>query len=255
MIPERKIQPEIRFINNYDGPYAMRMELNRTAVERFIQLSHFEGNMLLGSLLFSTQRAYPEANPDGSVAGKKGLTIGQRDVAEEENPYYRTLATGDGWVILVNGQKILQDVQDKSDEAKGMERRFVRAFNGTLRHALAECLTKEKLSPAKDMFFGEKLFGTILQPAVAATWSATFHHGSVEEFIFDLAGRMVTIVPAGYALLEIFGRFNPHYCEQNPRQGVQIFLPPLRIEDAVIGKAYLGIKGRTLVRSQKEEKK
>lgn len=245
-----------RFINNYDGPYAMRMELNRTSVERFIHLSRFEGDIHLGFLPYSTQRAYLEANPDGSVASKRGLTIGERNVEEEENPYYRAIATGDGWAMLMNGQRILEDARAKTAETKVMERRFVGAFNGILRHALVECLTKEKLSPAKDMFFGQKVFDTMIQPVMAATWSATFHHGSVEEFVFDLAGSMVTIVPAAYALSAVFAsRYNPDYWEQNPRQGIQIFLPPLRIEDVVIGKAYLGIKGRTLVRSQKEEKK
>jgi len=55
--PQRFYPPRRhRFINNYGGPYAMKMELNRTAVERFIQLSRLEGNITLSSLPYSDVR-------------------------------------------------------------------------------------------------------------------------------------------------------------------------------------------------------
>lgn len=243
-----------RFINSYGGPYATKMELNRTAVERFIQLSRLEGNITLSSLPYSRSRGYLEINPDATVSAKRGLTIDQKNLEEEDNPYYRVIATGDGWAVQINGQRILQEVNDKPNKKIKDEDRFSREFNRFLRHALSECVVKEKLSSAKDMFFYDKLVSTLVQPAIAVAFSAASHHGSIREFISDLAFRMVVVVPITYGLINFMKEKSglAHY-ETNSRQGAEIFLPPLRVEDVIIGKGYLDFKGRTLIRAQKKK--
>ena len=77
------------------------------------------------------------------------------------------------------------------------------------------------------MFFYDKLFTTIFQPAIAAVLSSVTSHGNIQEFVSDLGFRMVV---------------------------VEVFLPPVLIEDVIIGKGYLDFKGRTLVRPQMERK-
>lgn len=254
--PQRFYPPrKHRFINNYGGPYAIKMELNRTAVERFIQLSRLEGNITLFSLPYSRTRGYLEINPDATVSAKKGLTNGEKNFEEEENPYYRVIATGDGWAVQINGQRILQEINDKPNKKVKDQDRFSKEFNRFLRHALSECVIKEKLTSAKDMFFYDKLFTTLVQPAIAAVFSSVSHSGSIEEFVSDLGYRMVITVPMVYGLVDFMKRkINPAYLETNPRQGVGVFLPPVRIEDVIVGKGYLDFKGRTMVRSQKERK-
>ena len=254
--PQRFYPPRRhRFINNYGGPYAMKMELNRTAVERFIQLSRLEGNITLSSLPYSRTRSYLEINPDATVSAKRGLTLGQNNLEEEENPYYRVIATGDGWAVQINGQRILQEINDNPSGKNKDVDRFSKEFNRLLRHALSECVVKEKLTSTKDMFFYDKLFTTITQPAIAAVLSSVTSHGNIQEFVSDLGFRMVVTIPIVYGLVDFMKRKNnPAYLETNPRQGVEVFLPPVLIEDVIIGKGYLDFKGRTLVRPQMERK-
>ena len=116
-------------------------------------------------------------------------------------------------------------------------------------------MVKEKLTSTKDMFFYDKLFTTITQPAIAAVLSSVTSHGNIQEFVSDLGFRMVVTIPIVYGLVDFMKRKNNPAClETNPRQGVEVFLPPVLIEDVIIGKGYLDFKGRTLVRPQMERK-
>lgn len=238
-----------RFICKYGGPYSTQMELNRTVVERFIQLSRLGGVITLSSLPYSRTRGHIEVNPDFSVTGKKKLTWGERKIDEEENPDYKVTVTGDGWVVQINGQGILEKINEKKDGKLSKEKRFTQLFNKCLRQALSECLLREKLSSEKDALYPNKLFSTLFQPALNALWSITFHHHSLQEFIYDLTLGMFIHVPMAYGLVN-FLKIKSGYPDPNLRTGPEIFLPPLRIEDVILGKTYLEFQGRTLVRLQ-----
>lgn len=245
--------PEYKFINNYGGIYASRLELNRTAIERFISLSRIAGNITLSSLQRSRTRGYMEINSDASVSSKRGLTIGQHNLEEDGNPYYRINATRDGWMMQVNGEQILQDIHDKPSKKITNEVRFAKVFNGHLRHALKNVLTGEKLTSAKDIFFDQKLATTLMQPAFVIAFNSISYNGNLQDFILKSAFGMLIFAPLGYKIVDFLGKNNfpgssPEYYDTNSRQGLGTFLPPVRIEDVLIGLGYLDFKGRTLVR-------
>lgn len=247
---EPTLPKKYRFICNYGGPYTMQMELNRTAVERFIHLSHLGGTITLSSLPYSRTRGNMEVNPDFSVTGKRKLTWNERKIDEKENPYYRVVATTDGWSVQINGSRILEETNEKQKGNSPKEESFVQLFNTCLRLVLTECLIREKLSDEKNILFRNKLFTTLFQPAFQIFLSAAFHHHSLPEFIYDLTLKMCIFVPVCYGAVHVIG-IKLGSLDANPREGLKIFLPPIRIEDVIIGKGYLEFKGRTLVRSQK----
>lgn len=193
---EPQTPSKYRFINNYGGPYAMKMELNRTAVERFIQLSRLEGIITLSSLPYSRTRLGLEINRDFSVSAKRNPTGDQRRFEKEENPLYQAISAKYGWAIQINGQRILQEIKDKPDKKNKDEERFSREFNRYLHSALLDCLVGEKLSRVLTL--------------------SIIHHGETsEDWHLD---------------------FN---------------IPLPHLDDFVFGIGYLGLKGRTLVRSKK----
>lgn len=150
-----------------------------------------------------------------------------------------------------NDRQIINDHPSKKD--KNIDR-FSKEFNRSLRRALSECVVKEKLTSAKDKLFYLKLFATIYQPAMSVVFSSARSHGNIQKFISDLGFRMVIAVPIAYGLYNFIAReYYSGFSETNPRQGVELFFPPLRIDDVIIGKGYLDFKGRTLVRPQIEK--
>jgi len=231
-----------RFINNYDGPYATMLRLNRVAIERFIELSGFDGIITLASLPCSRNRTYLDINPDATASAKKGLRIGQRRLEDEENPYYKVNATADGWAVQINGQKILEEIQDKPSRKTTDDVRFARRFNDYLRGGLTACVRGETMSNAKDEIFNLKLWYTCL--AIGG--------GAIGQLIspahLDLTGLIVTS-PFAFAVANwMISRGLEVHPNSRMREGlVESFLPPVRIDDYTRGRGYLGFRGRTLV--------
>ncbi len=183
--PENAKPPENnRFRSEYDGPYAMSMDLNRTAVEKFLALARLDGAVTLESMTSSRTPRYMDANADGTVTGKKGLRFGEKiKDNEDENPYYRTVPTQDGWRVEVKGDKLLQNIVDKPHKKYSTKERFVQEFNQALRAALNECVWKEKLTNVKDTFVDMKKVFMLIDQSTSVVFALFLSNGRIDTFI------------------------------------------------------------------------
>ncbi len=236
------------FKNNYSGPYATRLEIDRTALEMFIKLGRFEGNITLANDSYNRTRDNLDINPDATVSAKRLVPADQKKKDRQRNPYWRTIATGDGWTVLINGQKMVQDILNKPDKKKKDEDRFVSGFNTFLADAVNQCLVREKLTNTKELFYTQKLLTTILQPIFTASFSIADHLSDPQNILPEFMIRLVTGLPIAYAIVDGFYHLDPNYPEMNPRKGWEKLLPPLEVEKVLMGRVYLRRYRDNLVR-------
>lgn len=247
------------FLSEYDGPYAMRMEVNRTAVEKFLALARLDGTVALGSMTSVRTRNYREVNSDGTVAAKKASLFGeQMGENKDENPCFRTIPTQDGWRIEIQGDKILEEVNEKKHKKRTDAERFIEKFNGLLRQGLNECVTKHKFTNAKDTFAVFKKMVMLFDTVFITSTSTVVSGGDIKEFVLVYT-MFIGLLAIRNGITNIQMKMErPEFYEDmhrvNPRRGKEVFLHPLRIEDVVLSKTYLEFMGRTLVREKKKEK-
>lgn len=228
-----------RFFNLYDGNYAQDMEINRERVEQAIKVAGLEGDIVLTSLSYSRTRSL-EANPDGSVAAKRGLLWGEKP-EDAENPYHRATPIPEGWRIEICDQKIRDELSEKYSGEK-LQKKFVAKFNQNLRAGIWEALWKEKLTAKKDSNSAFKLRVSLLYPAVAAGLSAL--GGFTLRDLYVIGFVLLAYGVNNY--LSFFvddGRYR-----RSLRSFYEYFMPPVEIDRIIRGLAFVNLKGRNLVR-------
>lgn len=155
--PILESQPSDRFICSYGGPLARQLELNRAVVEKFLGMAALGSPVVLTESKFRRHRAYPDINPDGSVAGKGLLRFGERLHFLNREPrekFQVDLNGGGNTKIAINGDLILEELTKDSDKSvREVGNQFSHKFDYLLRVSLKEALLKDKLTFAGDQYF------------------------------------------------------------------------------------------------------
>ncbi len=233
-----------RFLNFYHGNYAQDMEINRKRVEQAIKVAGLEGNVVLTSLSYSRTRSI-EANPDGSVASKRGLLWGEKP-EDVENPYHRITSIPEGWRVEICDQRIMDELSEKYS-AEALKKKTVESINRYLRAGMREAVRREKFTTEKDSHLGVKVISSLAFPAFVVGLSAST---GLELKLADLYG-----IGAVFLAYWLFNS-SMHVSGDEIRsfQSVyEYFMPSVEVDRFLRGWAYLNLKGRNLVRLHKDE--
>ncbi len=229
-----------RFLNFYNGNYSQDMEINRKRAEQAIKVAGLEGNIILTSLSYSRTRSI-EANPDGSVAGKRGLFWGEKP-EDSENPYHRVTSIPEGWRVEICDQRIRDELSEKYSGEK-LQQKFVAAFNQHLRSGIREAVWKEKLTTKKDEDVRWRY-----------ALDAFIYCGLVAFEAFDglVLSDLKIIVPkilVAYPAINIILRRLSIPLRATLDSPFDYFMPSfIGIDRILRGWAYLNLKGRNLAR-------
>lgn len=253
------------FINGYTGNFAQRMELNRKGVEKVLKIAHLDGKVVLVSMPSSRTRSV-DANPDGTVTGKRNLFWGEKIENDEENPLRQVIATPQGWRIEINDTRIREELEKKNPTGKKLQAEFTKHFNEQLKQGLLESIQREKLSSEKDEHFkGKLLYATllpILTQVVAGApifinhpFRATlFGVGStiLSYIVFNLFGelRKGEMRNIENILKELDPNFNPRKFSvyRHTDSLFEDLMPQIEIDKVARTWIFLSLKGRTLVK-------
>lgn len=239
-----------RFLNFYNGNYAQDMEINRKRVEQAIKVAGLEGNVVLTSLSYSRTRSI-EANPDGSVAGKKGSFWGEKP-EDAENPYHRVTSIPEGWRIEICDQRIHDELSRKYSGEK-LKKKNIESINRHLRAGIWQAVWKEKLSFTQDNLRPIKavvsFFPLIAEPIRFITKGDLGSHALPIDIGIEIIGYfMIYNVGLNLATV-IYDKVNhSNVSQRNLTSFYEIFMPLLEVDRAARAFAYLNIKGRNLVR-------
>lgn len=161
-VPITEVEPSDLFECSYGGSFARNLQLNQRLLTTFLDIVSLDGRFLLKDSTVKKPRVIPEINPDGSVAGKKGLRWGEKICKDEtgKNPYFQLEADNAGWVASINGGLILDDLVEKGLSAREAQRPFAGKFNSLLRESLQKALLKDKCTFTGDPFLIPRIGGT-----------------------------------------------------------------------------------------------
>lgn len=230
------------FENIYRGNFSHDMLLNRSAVERVLQIAHLNGKVFLTN--FQQSRSRSEAQGNELVAKRFGIFDRRAKKPEEENPYKRVVSVPEGWRIEINDQRITEELGQKLT-GEELKRAFIERFNAELRGGLMECVWREKCSSEKDVEksdFKHKFLTSIIIPASLFSFDALTIGINLKSSLSNLGGTCVA-----YGLLNIRGKNHENFKRKtdNPLEHI---LPLIEIDKVGRTFAYLAGKGRTLVR-------
>lgn len=261
------------FVNGYNGNFAQQMDLNRKGIEEVLKIAHLDGRVILASLSPLRQRSI-EANPDGSVTGKRSLLFGESiEEDQKDNPFLlsRVVAVPQGWKIEINDQKLTEELTGRKLSGKELQRAFIKRFNGQLKETLKECIWREKFSSEKNEYFKMKAFFSLLPILLQVTEYAPLFINRPFYTTF-LGVRTIILI---YGFLNLLGELykkvvrnrlresDPSFSlerfssfRQNFDSFWEYFMPLVEIDKVARAFAYLSTigKGRTLIRQTREEK-
>ena len=250
-----EIQPSDRFVCTYGGNFSQVLELNRSVIERFLQIGGLDGRVLLQESKVKKPQSMPDGlNPDGSLTGRGSLRFGQKLETDDKakNPYIQVESDALGWTISINGGLITEDLTKKQGlTAREMTGQFGQKFNHFLGESFNQALIKDKFTFTKDPFFIGRLIGSgiiinfLAQDIIFQNWGALVkdilwsmfmtgvyngptRESSIREFDAVRAGRRSNILDkAAY-----FGR-------RNVASHWEVFALPLELDRAILAGGYL----------------
>ena len=251
------------FVNDYNGNFTQKMELNRKGIERVLKIAHLDGQVFLTTLSPNRQKSI-EANPDGSVSAKRNRFFGEKtDEDQEENLLSRVVAVPQGWRIEINDRRLTEELTGKKLSGTQLQKAFVKSFNGQFKETLRECIWREKFSNEKDKYFKSKVFWSLSPIIVQTTIYALL---PVNPFI------TVGITLFNYGLMNLRGelrkgqigdienilkKINPSFSPRRFTHFRQIdsfleyFMPLVEIDKVLRSAVFLSLKARTLVKEKK----
>lgn len=222
---------DFRFENEYRGVFADRMELNRSAVERFCQVLDLDGRIYLTA---------------GRLNDPQNLN---------NSSFSRIQANPRGWIITVDDLRLERHVAGKKS-ALPMEDRYISAFNKNVRQGLAEVARREWLTDERHPEFKAALTMTAAEP-LAIAFILRNHFETLPSSVTNLfliafftigAYGMINLSDAVYRTYT-----DRHFLSQRNMDSVadirnKTLRPPLAIDNVVAARAYLKTKARAIVR-------
>lgn len=236
-------QEDNLFVNNYGGAYSQKMELNRKGVERALQIAHLDGKVFLSSLSGSRSRAEAQGN---ELAARRFLIFDRKNQkTEEENLYKRVASVPEGWKIEINDQRITDELMEKRLAGEELQKEFIGRFNTLFKQGIRESVWREKMSSEKDDYFRHKLLLSIMYSSVNALGFAPI---SIVQPSFYISAAIGT-PPLLFSVVNSLSRGN--FGRINIDKPWEVFMPPVEVDKVARTYAYLGGKGRRLVREAK----
>lgn len=263
-VPITKVESSDLLVCTYGGPFAQSLQLNQYALRKFLDVASLDGMVLLKESTVKKPRAIPEINPDGSVAGKRGLRWGEKISQDEtrRNPYFQLEADDAGWIASINGGLILDDLTEKGLSVREAQRPFVGKFNSLLRESLQKALLKDKCTFTKDPWVIGRLNSTLFYSFLIIRDSTKMEFASLPYTLItyltlmaliNTAGRKSTeelfhyhLSSAGYFINRFFT-----FHRRTTKNAIETFAPPFEIDRLVRGLGYLQyqrLRGNPLVR-------
>lgn len=163
--PVLESNPSDRFICTYGGPLAQHLQINRSVVDKFLNIASLDGRVLLTESKRHRPRIAPDINPDGSVTAKGILKWGEKPALEEkkDNVYFQVEPDQEGWVISLNGRAIHDDLMEKTKKgSREVCQGTVEKLDYYLRVGLKESLLKDKLTTAKDPYIKGRMLAPLI---------------------------------------------------------------------------------------------
>ena len=115
-----------------------------------MQAAGIEGKVILADKPMDKSRSIAGVNPDGSIAGRRRLSWGEK-IQDENKSQSLVKSIPQGWRIEIPGQDIMEELSRKESK-KPLNKRFVSRFNQSLRTAVEEAIVREKLTSEKILY-------------------------------------------------------------------------------------------------------
>lgn len=237
---------DLLFINGYRGNFSKDMRLNRGAIERVLEIAHLDGKVVLTSLDPSRKRSV-DANPDGSITGKRGLLMGQKIEDVDKEPLHRVESTPQGWNIEINDKRMVEELSEKGLSGEKLKKEFVKNFNGFVNQGVFEAVRREKLSGEKDgkWEFKVKLFTSLFQ---VAWWSI----GPTLNFVLGNTSLLKSLIQFSIYYFPFIGFYNGITRDGRKFDNLfEYFMPFVEVDKVARTFAFLKGKGRNLVKKEK----
>lgn len=168
LVPILEVPPSERLVVSYGGPYSKQLLLNAWVVDRFLNIASLDGGkarvLINESYLQRGRSILDGVNPDGSIAGRRGLTWEEKREVEDKkvNPYFQVESDPAGWTISLNGRLIQEDLIERGLPMREAARPFTSRFNALLREGLQKALLKDKCTFQGDPFVIYRIIGTAI---------------------------------------------------------------------------------------------